>query len=162
MRLFVALDLPPRVVDALAAIELDESVWRRVGSPHVTLAFLGERPDPAPYVPVIERENGTPAPSITLKRPIVLRTALAVELSHEGLSELQARVARGVDAVEARAFRAHVTIARPRPRARRPRRVEAQFEPLAFHATGVTLYRSRLTPRGATYEPLANASFAAP
>jgi 2'-5' RNA ligase len=162
VRLFVALDLPPRVVDGLRTIELDEDVWRRVGSPHVTLAFLGERPDPAPLIPVIERENGIPAPSITLKRLVVLRSALAVELAHDGLADLQARIARGVDAEEARAFRAHVTIARLRPRARRPRRVDADPEPLTAHATGVTLYRSTLTPKGATYEPLATASFAVP
>jgi 2'-5' RNA ligase len=162
VRLFVALDLPDAAVAALGRVALDEDVWRRVGGLHVTLAFLGERPDPAPYVEAVERENGGAAPALTLQRLVVLRTALAVELGHEGLAELQARVAAGVGAEERRAFRAHVTIARLRPRARRPRRVDAELEPLPFHATGVTLYRSRLGPKGASYEALAAASLATP
>lgn len=158
MRLFVALDLPEAVTEALAGVELDDAVWRRVRDLHVTLAFLGEREDPAPYRAVVEREAGTPAPALRLGRFVVLRTALAVELEHEGLAELQARIASGCNAVEARAFRAHVTIARLRPRVRRPRSFRAPLEPLAFHAPSVTLYRSRLSPKGAAYEPLASAT----
>jgi RNA 2',3'-cyclic 3'-phosphodiesterase len=162
VRLFVALDLPPHARAALERIPLDEAVWRRVGTPHVTLAFLGEREDPTPYVDVVSREAGAPAPALTFQRLVVLRTALAVELGHEQLAALQQRIAQGVDAVEARAFRAHVTIARLKPRARRPRRVLAPLEPLAFHGTAVTLYASRLHPSGARYEALASASLTAP
>jgi 2'-5' RNA ligase len=164
MRLFVALDLPPHVVDALTGIELDETLWRRVRPEtlHVTLAFLGERPDPAPYIDVVERERGTPAPSLRLTRLHALRSVLAVELAHEGLADLQRRIADGVGVHEQRAFRAHVTIGRLRPRTRRPKAPAIALEPLAFHAETVTLYRSTLSPKGPTYTPLATASLAVP
>ena len=57
---------------------------------------------------------------------------------------------------EKRPFRAHVTVARLRPRVRPPRAAALEPEPLAFAGRAVTLYVSRLHPSGARYEPLAS------
>jgi 2'-5' RNA ligase len=91
----------------------------------------------------------------------VLTVALVDESG--GLAQLQDEVsaglaATGVYAPEARPFRAHVTVARIRPRARAPRAVEDQPEPVAFDAGDVVLYRSHVRRAGATYEPLVTRS----
>ncbi len=63
--------------------------------------------------------------------------------------------AAGVYTPEKRPFRAHVTIARLRPRVRPPRTAALDLEPLEFVGRSLTLYVSRLHPSGARYEPLA-------
>jgi 2'-5' RNA ligase len=172
LRLFVALELPPAAVAALqrfAAAAADDAIWRRVpaASLHLTLAFLGATE--AGAVPALAAATGEaargPAPRLALagalllppRRPHVLCAALA---DPDGaLAALQARVsaalaATGAYAPEARPFRPHVTVARLRPRARPPRRVDAAPEPLELHATAVTLFASRTAPEGARYEAL--------
>lgn len=169
MRLFVALDVPERVRDALAAAgrAADPEVWRAVKpeSLHVTLAFLGERPeaDVAKIAPVVEAESVAPQLALgdVLLLPPRRARVLTVEI-HGPLGELQARVsgaleAAGVYTPEKRPFRAHVTIARLRPRVRPPREAELDVEPIAFAGQAVTLYVSRLHPHGARYEPLVSA-----
>jgi RNA 2',3'-cyclic 3'-phosphodiesterase len=171
LRLFVALDLPAAAVDALARFRDDAAdpvVWRSldVASFHVTLAFLGHRPEgDVPLVaevlaglaprdpPALELGAGLLLPP---RRARVLTVALGDD---GGLAELQAEVsdglaAAGVYAPEARPFRPHVTVARVRPGARPPRAIEAAPEPIAFRAGDVVLYRSRLSRDGAAYEPL--------
>ena len=59
---------------------------------------------------------------------------------------------------EKRPFRAHATVARLRPRARAPRAVSEAPEPLELAGGPLTLFESRLHPRGARYEPLARVS----
>jgi 2'-5' RNA ligase len=179
LRLFVALELPRAVRAALAefcAAAADPAVWRAIApeSLHVTLAFLGHRPpaDVAAIEPVLAVEDGGPAPRLRLggglllppRRPRVLSAAL--EDPDETLAALQARLSdglasAGVYAPEKRPFRAHVTVARLRPRARPPRRIVADPEPLAFDAPAVTLYVSRQDASGARYEALRRASLAA-
>jgi 2'-5' RNA ligase len=173
VRLFVALDLPANAKQALAGVEADPEIWRRVKaeSLHVTLAFLGRRPDEDVETigPLID--TGLPAPRLTLDRVLLLPPrrprVRTVELRAEGLAELQARVAgalaaAGVYTPEKRPFRPHVTVGRLRPRAQPPRTADVAFERLTFHGTAVTLYASRLHPHGARYEPLAIAPLAAP
>lgn len=171
MRLFVALDLPVDAREALAAVEADEDVWRRVRPEtlHITLAFLGEQPTAEPLAPVIAAHAGEPAPHLTLRRVLELpprrARVLTVELEATGLVELQAKVsgelaALGVYTPEKRPFRAHVTVARRRPRTPSPRAAHSDLEPLSFHATAVTLYASQLHPQGARYEALATAALA--
>ena len=172
-RLFVALDLPDTVRDALesAGRAADPEAWRPVPrqSLHVTLAFLGPRPatDVALIAPVVAAEAH--APPLALHHVLLLPPrrprVLTVELSDPtgALTALQARVcaalhAAGVYTPEKRAYRPHVTIARLRPRVRPPRDAAIALEPLAFHGTAVTLYVSRLHPHGARYEPLASAT----
>jgi 2'-5' RNA ligase len=172
VRLFVALDLPDAARAALARFRdaaADAAVWRPLPetSFHVTLAFLGHRPEEdvervtsalselAPWrAPELALGDGLLLPP---RRARVLTVALA---DRDGiLGGLQADVSAGLAAAglyepEARPFRAHVTVARLRAGARAPRALDATTEPLSFTAGAVTLYRSRLQRGGAIYEPL--------
>jgi 2'-5' RNA ligase len=162
LRLFVALDLPTEVRDALAALASDPAVWRRVApeSLHITLAFLGSRaPEDVPELP------GGPAPRLRLGGVLLLPRVLTVAIEDPDgtLAALQARVAAalvaaGVYAPEKRPFRPHVTIARLRPRTRAPRETTLAVDQLQFRGEAVTLYASRLHPSGARYEALSRAS----
>jgi 2'-5' RNA ligase len=171
LRLFVALDLPAAAREALGRFRdaaADPAVWRPLdeASFHVTLAFLGHRPEED--VPIVaELLAGLPgrgAVPLALGDGLLLpprrARVLTVALADDGaLVELQAELsaglaAAGVYAPEARPFRPHVTVARIRPGSRAPRAVEAAPEPVAFDARDVVLYRSRLARGGAAYEPL--------
>jgi len=144
--------------------------WRRVKPEtlHITLAFLGCRPDEdvATISEIVQREAGGPAPKLTFNGVRAHRHVLTVELGHEGLGPLQQRLSQaltdaGVYTPETRPFWAHVTIGRLKPRLRAPRTPRAELAPLTCHGTRVTLYESRLHPHGARYEALATASLAA-
>jgi RNA 2',3'-cyclic 3'-phosphodiesterase len=170
-RLFAALELPAEARRALEAFRVraaDPEVWRPVptASLHVTLAFLGPTDDELvdPVAAALEAAAG-PAPRLALdgalllppRRPRVLGADVA---DPDGtLAALQARVsdalaATGAYAPEGRPFRAHVTVARLRPRRHAPRTPPAGPEPVAFTATAFSLYASRLHPGGARYESL--------
>jgi len=172
LRLFVALDLPDAARAALARFRdaaADTVVWRPLpeSSFHVTLAFLGYRPEeevervagvlgalPAWSPPKSALAEGLLLPP---RRARVLTVALADPAG--ALGALQAAVSAGLAGAglyepEARPFRPHVTVARLRAGARSPRTLDAAPEPLAFTAQAVTLYRSRLARGGAVYEPL--------
>jgi RNA 2',3'-cyclic 3'-phosphodiesterase len=172
VRLFVALDLPDAAKAPLARFRdaaVDPTVWRplREESFHVTLAFLGHRPEeevervadvlrelPPWEPPRLELADGLLLPP---RRARVLTVALAD--ADGALAPLQAAVSSGLAAAglyepEARPFRAHVTVARLRSGARAPRALDAEPEALAFAAGPVTLYRSRVGRGGAVYEPL--------
>jgi 2'-5' RNA ligase len=176
LRLFVALDLPEPVRDALAALAAaaDPDVWRPLGRDalHVTLAFLGPRP-PADVATIEALLTGGAAPPLALAEAEVLPPRRGRVLTARiddptgALGELQARLsaalaAAGLYTPEKRAFHPHATVARLRPRARPPRNAGLPLEPLAFHPGAVTLYVSRLHPAGARYEPLAQAPLVAP
>lgn len=172
LRLFVALDLPAPAVAALARFRdaaADPVVWRLLDDAtfHVTLAFLGHRPeaDVAAVEHVLDGLAPREPPALALgaalllppRRARVLTVALADDTG--ALAELQEEVsdglaAAGVYAPEARPFRPHVTVARIRPQARAPRAIDAQPEPVAFDGGPVVLYRSHVRRGGATYEPL--------
>jgi 2'-5' RNA ligase len=166
----VALELPPNVREALAALPFDEHVWRRVKPEtlHVTLAFLGARPesDVAAIRPLIK---AGPAPRLALGGVLLLPPrrarvlAVALDDPSGALAELQARVSAGLEALgvytpERRAFRAHVTVGRLRPGVKPPRNAAVTLEPLRFEGAAVTLFRSVLHPSGARYEALATAA----
>jgi 2'-5' RNA ligase len=151
----------------------DPDVWRPVKPEalHVTLAFLGARPasDVELVKPLIV---SGPAPPLALGSVLLLpprrARVLTVELGDPtgSLGEIQSRISAGLEAAgvytpEKRPFRAHVTIARLRPRVRPPRTAPLEVEPLEFAGRSVTLYVSRLHPSGARYEPLASASLSA-
>jgi 2'-5' RNA ligase len=174
VRLFVALELPEEVrselvrwrdtvlVPALRPVSSD--------SLHVTLCFLGSVPagevaaighacaaalDGAGRHPV-PLALGTVA-WFPRRRPQVLAAALADP--SEELSRGQAAVAGmlasgGWYRPESRPFLPHVTVSRVR-RGAHVRAAELDGpEPLAFTASRVTLFRSRLEAVGARYEPL--------
>ena len=172
LRLFVAVDLPAPARAALAAFRdaADPRTWRPVpdASLHLTLAFLGQRPeeDAATAAAVLDAAAG-PAPRLALGAALLLpprgaRVLCVAVADPDGtLAALQARVSDGLEAAgvyvaERRPFRAHATAARLRAGARSPRRVPAAAAPapLAFRAEALTLYRSRLGRAGARYEPL--------
>ena len=171
MRLFVALELPEPAVAALAAWarRAEREGLRLVPreSLHVTLAFLGERPDEdveaivgaleeAPREPVPLRAR---APAwLPPRRPSVL--AVDLDDPDDACARLQAAVseslaALGVFTPEKRAFRPHVTVARVRRGARVDKSLPEISDPMTFAAAALTLYRSRLSPKGASYDALA-------
>jgi 2'-5' RNA ligase len=162
-RLFIALDLPAELHAVLAALPLAPE-WRRVADFHVTLAFLGNRPETdVPLIaPVVEAERTAP-PLALAGVSVYGRRALAVDLDDPtgALAAMQARIASALDVDEGRPFRPHVTLARARPRTR-PRRPDLQLEPRTFHGRSVTLYASHLSPAGARYEVLATSGYIQP
>jgi 2'-5' RNA ligase len=172
LRLFVALDLPAPAVAALAAFRAaaaDPAVWRPLPDEalHVTLAFLGHRPE-ADVPALVDGLRSAPptAPRLRLGAALALpprrpRVLTAEVLDPDGtLAALQAAVsrdlaARGLYTPEARPFRPHATVARLRPGARAGRGELPAPEPLAFRGEALTLYQSRLRREGARYEALA-------
>ena len=177
LRLFVALELPDPIRDALAAVgaAADRDAWRAVGAPslHLTLAFLGSRPpgDVAAISRVLDAEAGSAAPRLSLngalllppRRPRVLTVAL--DDPDGTLAALQGRVSAGLEAVgvytpEKRPFRAHITVARLRPRARAAPAPELDLDDEPFTAAWLTLFQSRLHPKGARYAALTSAMLA--
>ncbi len=182
-RLFAAVDPPPEVAAALsrwartaaragAGGGASEPAPRILdpASLHVTLIFLGERPtgevdalaealgEAAARARPCELETGAPL-WLPPRRP----RALAVEVHDPSgeLSALQGALAGSLCAITGeqppRRFRAHVTVARSRgaPRSQPPL---PATPPLRFEVREAVLYRSRLDPAGARYEPLAAAA----
>jgi 2'-5' RNA ligase len=179
VRLFVALDLPPAVVEELmrwrAPVIAAEPILRPVAPEalHATLCFLGARPQAAiaPLGAVVEA-CARPVSSLALgaplwlprRRPRVL--AIALEDHHGELRSLQERlmgelVDGGWHEPEPRPYFPHVTVARVRGERDRPcRDLPAPPAASAFDGVALTLYRSHLEPSGARYDALARAQLA--
>lgn len=176
-RLFVALDLPGAVVEALVAwrepVVCERADLRAVApeSLHVTLCFLGARREDAigPLAEIVSGSvNGTGGVAgLALREPLWLPQrrprvlAVALEDRHGQLGALQDRVvsrlaADGWHAPETRPYLPHVTVARVRRGQAPPRSSDAlpAVPALAFDGAALTLYRSHLHPSGARYEPL--------
>lgn len=173
-RLFVALELPVAARDALVewrAAALRDVRGLRLVAPdslHATLCFLGSRPEPEiePIAAACGVVAGEPesesafgdAVWLPRRRPRVL--AVELEDPHGALARLQAAlastlVAGGWYAPESRPFLAHVTVARVAGKEGRVRPIDLRAPPTGdFRCSRVTLYRSRLGPSGARYEPL--------
>jgi 2'-5' RNA ligase len=179
-RLFIALDLPDDVRDGIVEWgreELADPALRSVApeSLHVTLAFLGHRPEKEiERIAEVVRESAGPAPWVELRgpeqRPPRGRARLyALPVISPGAEALQVGlaqrlVAEGFYEPERRPFWPHITVARVRPEARgsrRPAVVSGPPGPLPQElmepriAIRMTLYRSVLQPSGARYVPLA-------
>ncbi|MFL5873977.1 MAG: RNA 2',3'-cyclic phosphodiesterase [Solirubrobacterales bacterium] len=180
VRLFVALDLPEELREGIVAWggeALVDPALRPVApeSLHITLAFLGHRPEQEiERVAAVVADNAGPAPWVELldpvARPLRGRARLfALPVLSPGTEALQAGVSHGLGEAglyqpEKRPFWPHVTVARVRPEARGSRRPAAVVEiPEEFPAglcearicRRMTLYRSELKPTGARYVPLA-------
>jgi len=169
VRLFVALALPAPARQALAAFRdaaADPEVWRRLpeASFHVTLAFLGHRPE-EDIEQVVSALAGLSLPAelpLRLGPGLLLppRRARVLTVEVEGaVGPVQATVSDALEAIsvytaERRPFRAHVSVARLRAGARAPRAVDGAPEAVTFGGGPVVLYRSRLGRGGASYEPL--------
>jgi 2'-5' RNA ligase len=142
---------------------------------HVTLAFLGFRPEKEiEEIAAVVRERTGPAPWLELlnpePRPPRGRARLyALPALSPGTEALQAGVEQGLVEAgfhepEKRPFWPHVTVARVRPEGRGSRRPAVVSEPPgkipmelseAQICRRMTLYRSELQPIGARYVPLA-------
>lgn len=179
-RLFVALDLPAETREGIAAWgreALRDPALRPVSSEslHITLAFLGSRPEEEiePIAEVVRDRTG-PAPWVELLDPVPRpprgRARLfALPALSPGTEALQAGVQEGLVEggfyeAEKRPFWPHVTVARVRPEGRGSRGPQVVSEapgPVPKElsepriAVRMTLYRSVLQPTGARYVPLA-------
>lgn len=179
-RLFVALDLPDRVRDGIAAWggkQLADPALRPVAeeSLHITLAFLGYLPEKRiPQLAEIVAASAGRPPRIELGAPVPRpprgRPRLfALPAVSPGTVELQGSLeGRLVEAClyepEKRPFWPHVTVARVRREERGSKRPALVAGPpgalpkdllQAFDGVRITLYRSKLQPQGAQYTPLA-------
>lgn len=179
-RLFVALDLADETREGIVAWgreALADPALRPVApeSLHITLAFLGHRPEKeVERIAAAVRESAGPAPWVELRdpeqRPPRGRARLfALPAISPGAEALQAvlqqrLVNEGFYEPEKRPFWPHVTVARVRPEARGSRRPAVVSEPPGAIpqeltepriSVRMTLYRSVLLPSGAQYVPLA-------
>lgn len=183
MRLFVGIELDDRVKDAAAEIadalkrQLGPHVDARWISPpnlHVTLWFIGEvndaragqllrvldRPFAQPHFDIEIGGLGAFPPSGS-PRVFWLGVRSGVEALRRLHSELAARLAPLGFEPERRAYSAHLTIARVKniSRALASRTIRELLRTTPALAgqcpgTSVTVFRSRLSPKGATYEAL--------
>ena len=177
-RLFVALDLPAEARAALVEWQrqLEHPDVRLVAPEalHVTLVFLGHLPEEE--IPRIAEAIEPPpaeAPVLTAKavKPVPPRRPrlFALDLADEGerAGGIQASVSEALEGLglyepEKRPFWPHVTLARVRKGARVPR-IDARKPPSEpWVAEAVTLYRSRLSPKGARYEALHRVALSSP
>jgi len=176
-RLFVAVDLPAEVRRALTAWARLAARGARSSEPaasaplrvldaellHVTICFLGERPlqevdSIAQELAACERASAHVSLGAPLWLPPRHPRALAVELHDDdgALAETHAQVTRKLQPGEPRRhrFRPHVTVARMR-HGDAPR--ERSLPPTPAHTfapSELVLYRSWLSPQGASYEAL--------
>src|SRR4029077_3368190 len=181
-RLFVAVDPPTEVCEELAAWARTAVRGLGVGGGrssvrvldpellHVTLCFLGSRP--VAEIAAIEKaleECALPVGELSIGAPLWLPPrrprALAVEVRDDpegGLAALHAALVEALAKAcgfqeERRRFRAHVTLARMResPRGSGSAGALPVTPALSFVPTSIVLYRSWLSPAGASYEALA-------
>jgi 2'-5' RNA ligase len=179
-RLFFALDLPSQTRAGLrewGEHELRDPALRPVSeqSLHVTLAFLGYRPEKeVPRLAEILAESEGRAVRLELRDPVArpergrprLFALPAVSPDAEELqAELRERlVGEGFYEPEKRPFWPHITVARVRPEERGSRRPKVVSRPPGtlprellqpMRCVRAALYRSELKPQGAVYTPLA-------
>lgn len=179
-RLFVALDLPDGIREGIVAWgeeALADPALRPVPiqSLHITLAFLGYRPEKEiERIAEVVGESVGAAPWVELRAPVQRpprgRARLfALPALSPGTEALQAGLEQrlvegGFYEPEKRPFWPHVTVARVRPEARGSRRPAVVSDPPAelpealseaFLGVRLALYRSELKPTGAQYVPLA-------
>lgn len=174
MRLFVAVDIPGELRNAIESevVEplrgrVEGARWTRPEGRHLTLKFLGNVDDDrvgaiaealriaadghVPFDASFGDLGGFP----TSGRPRVLW--IGVDRGAEQMSALAGAVESALEPLgfepEGRPFRGHLTLARfPQPR-----RIDVPEVPVrlrAFPVREITLFQSRLHPKGARYMPL--------
>lgn len=183
LRLFVAVDLPEGVREALGRLQrelrrhdLSELRWVRPEGVHLTLKFLGETPAgrvPAIIEALAGATRGRPGLRLALgapgtfgnrRGPRVLWLDVIGDLQH--LRELQAAVEEALVELgfppEERDFSPHLTLARvgqparPGTSERIGKALRAVTPPrVEFEVGEIVLMRSILQPGGAVYERLA-------
>jgi 2'-5' RNA ligase len=179
-RAFIALPLPRMVLDHLSGVQQCLATkgirarWVRPEGIHLTLKFLGHlAPEKVEaVVAALDRvaAHHTPLQLTTLGlggfpnigRPRVLWVGIGGESAH--LGRLHQAIEAGLLPLgwpaEKRSFRGHLTLARAkgqRPFERHVGGLLAQcepYQPVAFVADKLTLYRSHLRPEGAVYDKI--------
>ncbi len=182
LRLFVAIELPGEVREALSRLQhelqrhgLEKLRWVRPEGIHLTLKFLG--PTPAERLPAIEDAlvgavEDAAAHELALgkpgtfggSRPRVLWVDVTGQV--DAVRHVQERVESAMNGLglerEARGWSPHVTLARVRPETAReatsaiPRAISEVDVPTGvIPVREVSLMRSTLRPSGAIYERIA-------
>jgi 2'-5' RNA ligase len=185
IRSFVALDIPRKTQEALAALTLElrktgaAVSWVKADRVHLTLKFLGSVP-PEQIETIQEALLSVAASSPpfrlqpagcgafpTIKQMRVVWVGLRGD--EQALAALQKSVEAALAplgfAPEDRPFRAHLTLGRVKGRQHLRSLQEAlvghqEFEAEAFDVKELVLYKSELMPQGALYTPLFRASLA--
>jgi RNA 2',3'-cyclic 3'-phosphodiesterase len=183
LRLFVAVDVPARVKSDLASAvkpyrdRISGARWTRSDGWHVTLKFLGAtwpRLLDEVHAAVEAAARGAVGFETRLTQLGVFPSPGRARVVWVGLEDPEGRFAALVKKLdellvenfvpEKRAFTPHLTVARLNP----PRNIR-EFAPDLVGTTVVSepfpvdrlvLYRSHLSPKGATYEPLVEAKLA--
>lgn len=187
MRLFVGIEINAQVVERIAESldELRRRVAQRAPrariswvSPdrlHITVRFIGEASES-----VARGIAASLSPTLPLHPFEAIFTGIGAFPPHGSPRVLWAGIGAGVDALvalerevtarldacgvppEGRPYRPHVTLARVRePAGLRTRPLLDEFDDRAFGASSVqaiTLFQSRLSPKGSVYVPLQSTS----
>jgi RNA 2',3'-cyclic 3'-phosphodiesterase len=170
-RLFIAIDLPERIKDDIAAtyVMIPGARWIEEANLHLTLRFIGDVPgDIADRVANALRSVDGPSFSLTMKtagffpprrEPRILWVGIA---ENEDVMRLQARIERslknaGIDPDE-RKFHPHVTVARlsgtPPHKAAEYVTHNSLFATEQFAVSSFHLYESFLRKEGAYHEKI--------
>jgi RNA 2',3'-cyclic 3'-phosphodiesterase len=183
LRTFIAIDVPPAVLDTITRIQNRfkslglHASWVKPGNIHLTLKFLGET-DPdrisgiqnkltetlAAFAPFRLSMNSAGVFPNT-QRPRVLWVGLKDD--DGALETLQSNIEKALESVgfpiEHRPFSPHLTLARVKsPKGKKELKDELDavnqegIDPHPFDVVGVHLYESQLTPTGSIYTVLAN------
>jgi 2'-5' RNA ligase len=179
LRAFLAIDLPASLRPPLARVqeELRKSSadvrWVPVGNIHLTLKFFGQIPDTevelitqaagkiaggqAPFT--LEITQAGAFPSVKSPRVVWLGIGGDLPVMEQFQRKLEGAFAELEHLPEDRAFAPHLTLGRVRSskgRQELSRRL-TELPPLAgdpFQVSEIILFRSTLSPQGATYLPL--------
>jgi RNA 2',3'-cyclic 3'-phosphodiesterase len=177
LRLFVAADVPAPLLDALQAAtaplrsseELAAARWTKPSNQHLTLKFLGwvdpgRRAEISAKIAAVAHSGE--AGTVRLQGLGVFPSARRARVLWVGLDDpggVLTSLAAAFDSaleplgfeVEKRAFTPHLTLARFKPPASIKGVLdEVEVPESSFDVDHVALYRSRLHPKGASYEVL--------
>lgn len=182
MRTFIAIELPESIKAQLAKVQRElaksnaDVKWVAPENIHLTLKFLGERDDKKikKITEVIEETGKTKKaycvklsslggfPKIDYPRVIWAGMEQGDPETKGIAEELEGKIAKLGIPKEDRPFSSHITIGRVRSPLNRKELVENlkmllpwfQKQNLEFCADKITLFKSTLSPKGPTYEPL--------
>ncbi len=186
MRLFVAVDIPPSIRDTI--VETCEQLkpaapdarWVRPESLHLTLKFIGHRPDDLleRIQSALAQVHATASLKMELKGlyffpqkrfPRVLAVFVHPQETMLAMGELAKKIEFRLEPLgierEGRNFRAHLTVARLDPRGKHDALEKALADVMrsdfgAFETSEFHLYQSELKRGGAVYTRLASFPFA--
>ena len=157
MRLFLAVDLPEELKEAINNTRVDDFIGKRVEKEnlHVNLKFFGEVPTPEKIINTLNKVefqpfkaviNGFDAfPNQKFARVLHLR------VESPELVELQKRIQQALRNFDNRPYKPHVTLMRIKKQERRTNIYDQEFKE-EFAVNDYVLYKSTLTPGGPEYE----------